>query len=62
MNKRVIVGELAGFFWLLGDAAWAVGDRLKWENTPLVVLCFTASIIGAMCFIWMQCTEEDVNG
>ena len=54
MNRRVVVGELAGLAWLCADAAWAIGDRLKIENTALMASCFMVAIVLGAAFVVMQ--------
>jgi hypothetical protein len=54
VNKRVIVGEAAGMAWLIADAAWAIGDRWKIENTGFMTLMFMVAIGLGMLFVYMQ--------
>lgn len=61
MNKRVIIGETAGLAWLCADAAWAIGDRLHWENTGLVTVLFCTAIVLGVWFVIMQAKEKHDN-
>lgn len=54
MNRRVIVGELAGLAWLCADAAWAIGDRNGRNNTPWMIACFVVAIVLAAAFVMMS--------
>lgn len=59
MNKRVIIGEAAGLAWLCADAAWAIGDRWKWDNTGLMTFLFGTAIILGIWFVYMQTKEKN---
>ena len=59
MNKRVIIGEAAGLAWLCADAAWAIGDRWKIDNTGLMTGLFCTAIILGFCFVYMQARSKD---
>jgi hypothetical protein len=54
VRKNVIIGEVAGLYWLIADAAWAIGDRLNWKNTIFVGVMFAAAIIHGIWFICLQ--------
>lgn len=54
LNKRVIIGEAAGLAWLCADASWAIGDRLKIDNTGLMTFLFGTAIVLGIWFIYIQ--------
>lgn len=54
LNKRVVIGELAGLFWLCADAAWAIGDRWQINNTRLMTALFAAAIVAGVVFVYLQ--------
>lgn len=58
MNKRIIIGEVAGLAWLSADAAWAIGDRWQINNTRLMTGLFIAAIFLGLVFIYMQARER----
>ncbi len=58
MNKRVIVGEIAGLSWVCADAAWAIGDRMKIDNTGLMTFLFGTAIVFGAIFVYMQLKDK----
>lgn len=58
MNRRVVVGEIAGLAWLCADAAWAIGDRWKIDNTGLMTFLFGTAILFGSMFVYMQIKDK----
>jgi hypothetical protein len=59
MNKRLIIGEAAGFAWLSADAAWAIGDRWKIDNTGLMTFLFGTALVLGLWFVYMQIRNQE---
>lgn len=61
MNKRVIIGEAAGLAWLSADAAWAIGDRWKLDNTGLMTFLFVLALVLGVLFVYLQIHDERLD-